>query len=184
MFVIPGLIAVGPEPSVFALLAVGLMLSFVASGTLAQVRLYEHGLVLRSIPGVRVLVIPHYGIDPDSLEAGGRLKLEDGLSAGAEGNIHHFPCGGTVRLTALHPRIAKRLATGEIDWNDAGERTHVRNGLAPSLMAKWIISYRDAEQHKEQLLDTIRRSQATRRAYRPTDEPPDAPGWSAIIKGA
>lgn len=128
-------------------------------------RLYEHGIVLRSIPGLREFVIPHHTIDTASLEVGGRRvhegTLEKAIATGLERRFRVTPfTAATVRFVGLHPKRANQLAKGKLSWSEVGSGVTLDGKSDPApVMNWWWASYRDAERHCQLLGETVHRSQ-------------------------
>ncbi|MFD1719147.1 hypothetical protein [Georgenia deserti] len=156
-----------PGPAVgvviFLLIAVPMALGG-AEWFFLEHRLYEHGMVLRSIPILRTYVIPHHTIDPASFETGGRRVHDGGMAEAVRaGNERRFRVtfltGRTVRFVGLHPERAHRLNTGALTWHDL-ERpfTKGRSDDPVPATASWWLSYRSAERHRRLIEDAVRRS--------------------------
>lgn len=165
------LFAVGPGPiaGIVAFVVIGLSIAYgLGEWFFLEQRLYEHGIVLRSIPGLRVFVIPHYVVDPTSFEVGGRRvhegTLEEAIKTGLERRFRVTPLtSATVRFVGLHPKRAHQLAKGRLSWSDVGSGVTLNGKPDPApVMNWWWISYRDPQRHNQLLADTVRRSQQTR----------------------
>lgn len=135
---------------------------------------YEHGLVLRSLPGVRSFVIPHYTIDPASLQIGGRRVHHGGVSEsvrlGMDGSYRLTPLAArTVKFSGLYPDFARRLGKNQVEWQRAGDDYEIRNGeqvWVPQAATEWSLSSRTPERFLARLRDTVRESHQVRPYYR------------------
>lgn len=174
--VLPILIAVLPAISLGPVVGAAFLIGFwipaiYAMGEILflEHRIHEHGLVLRSLPGLRTYVIPHYTVDPDTVTVGGR-----GIDTGGKVVVDRAMrasrlAPGTIWFTGLDPAYAHKLAKGKLDWNTAGDDYDVRDGervWVPRPDKRWAASYRDPERPCAQLAEAIRRSQEGRPYYR------------------
>lgn len=119
---------------------------------LLEHRLYEHGLVLRTmLIGTPVYVIPHCTVRVD------RLRSVPGRpETGMDTTPHRRKCAGTrpsVRLYGLVPERARLLGKGKGSWDEAAG-----SGPTPA-RREWEIDYRDAERHVDRLRETVLASQ-------------------------
>lgn len=134
---------------------------------LLQHRIHEHGLVSRSLPGLPVYVIPYYTVNPDTLEVAGpwRRRSDEPVLASSGRQLRATWFQPTIWLTGLDPKHARRLAKGKIDWHTAGEdvETHGdRSNLVLKTAKRWVLSFRDPEEHRAILQNAVR---ASHRAY-------------------
>ena len=136
--------------------------------------LYEHGTVLRSLPGIRTFVVPHYSVDTASIQVAGR-RVHDGgvvtsVEVGRVGSFRVTPLAAqTVRFDALDPAYARPLAKGKLDWEGAaGEYEHDgrQQVWKPHRSMVWALSHRDAEAYAQLLRSTVRASQQVYPYYR------------------
>ncbi|MGH3360156.1 MAG: hypothetical protein ACRDO7_15245 [Nocardioidaceae bacterium] len=159
----------GPVAGLVVFLVIGLSICYgLGEWFFLQSLLYEHAVVLRSIPGLREYVIPHQTIDPASFEVGGRRvhegTLRRSIETGLERRFRVTPlAASTVRFVGLHPKRAHRLAKGKLDWPATSSPAANSDNQAPMpLMNWWWASYRDPESHRQLIEDTVRRSQQSR----------------------
>lgn len=132
-----------------------------------QHRLYEHGIVFRSVPGLRTFVVPHYTIDPKAFEIATRRIHDGGVKASLEtsrsGEYRVTPfTARTIRFVGLYPKYARELARGKLDWQTAGDDYELRDGRqvwVPQAATRWAASCRNAERYRELLADSVRQSQ-------------------------
>lgn len=135
---------------------------------------YEHGLVLRSLPGVRRFVVPHYTIDPASFQVAGRRVHDGGVRAsvqsGVDGSNRLSPLAArTVKFSGLYPDFARGLAKNQLEWHQAGDDYEVRDGSqvwVPQAATEWTLSSRNPERFLTRLRETVQQSQQTRPYYR------------------
>lgn len=130
---------------------------------LLEHRLYEHGIVFRSIPGLRTYVVPHATIDPDSFHLGGRRVHDGGVAAALDRRFRQCPLiGPTIRFSGLDPSAAHRLGKGRDSWA-AARGTAVTVGgsqaFVPPPVVVWMATYRDPERNLALIRDTVHRSQ-------------------------
>lgn len=119
---------------------------------LLEHRLYEHGLVLRTmLIGTPVYVIPHCTVRVDRLRS-----IVGRPESGTDTTPHRRKCVRTlpsVRLYGLAPERARLLGKGKRSWSEATGAGHT-----PS-RRDWEIDYRDAEPHLAVLRETVMASQ-------------------------
>lgn len=173
---IPILIAILPALSLGPFVGLAFLLGFgipvtygFAEWFFLQHRLYEHGIVLRSLPGMRTFVIPHYTIDPGAIEISDKVRGKRGEARVALAKDRQCPfTHNTIRFTGLEATSARSLAKGKLDWHAAGDDYETLNGESvwvPRAVDRWVVSYREPEQHRRLLVETIRQSQQTVRAH-------------------
>ncbi len=148
--------APGPLIGLAMLVAFGLVWTYgFGEIVLLEHRLHEHGIVFRSaVPGTPIYVVPHATVHPDSLTVGRRHKPGGGVET-PDRRFRQYPLvPTTVDLLGLHPADARRLGKGRLGWDDAV-------GRPPRPVTQWSATYRDPEQHRASIRDTVHRSQQT-----------------------
>jgi hypothetical protein len=154
--------APGPLVGLAILLGFGVPLTHgSAELLLLEHRLYEHGIVFRSIPGLNRYVVPHQTIDLDSFEIGGRRLHDGGVVAAVDRRFRQCPLvEPTIRFDGLDLRYAARLGKNRLSWKDAlyAEQRSGNGGTRPT--NRWMATYRDPERHLELIRSTVHASQA------------------------
>lgn len=153
----------GPVVALVLLVLFGVPTYFFGEWFFLQHRIYQHGLVTRSFPGLPVYVIPFYTVDPDAFEVAGpwRRGAEDPVRASAGRQLRATWFEPTIWFSGLDPKHARRLAKGTIDWHTAGERFEARGDrtvFVPKTATRWVLSYRDPDHHRTLLEQTVRAS--------------------------
>lgn len=155
------LFALGPPgPLVGLALFLGFLLPFTymfGEWILLQHRIYQHGIVFRSVPGLRTYVVPFSAVDPGEIEVVGRYRVPRGEFRLAQREHRECPVVETsIRIVGLRPQRAHRLAKGKLSWHDAGAEARAHDGLAA-----WQASFRDPERSCRLLRETVQASHRT-----------------------
>lgn len=143
---------------VFVLLVYGEALVF-APSLLLEHRLYEHGLVLRTMMiGTPIHVIPHHTVQPALLHT---RPGQSGSELGSEEKPARRKCiAGRphVRLHGLGTHHARMLGKGKLAWDEAGQQGSGRlpgGQRSYSGHESWEIDYRDAGQQLKLITRTV-----------------------------
>lgn len=156
--------APGPLVGVAVLLGFGLPFTYgLAEWLLLEHRLYQHGLVFRSIPGLNVYIVPHSTIDPSDVTIGGRRVHDGGVVAAVDRRFRQCPLvGPTIRFTGLDSKYASRLGKNKLAWREAADRVGSHHGstlAARPAVNRWMATYRHPERHRDLIEATVRDSQ-------------------------
>lgn len=148
------LFALGPPgPLVGLALFFGFLVPFsymFGEWILLQHRIYRHGVVFRSIAGLRTYVVPFSTVRPEEIEVVGRYRVPRGEFRLAQREHRECPVVETsVRLVGLRPRHARRLAKGRLSWRDASAEAAAYDGTAA-----WQASFRNPEHYCRLLRET------------------------------
>lgn len=165
------LAALGPPgPLVGLALFLGFFLPLTyafAEWLLLQHRIYRHGIVFRSVPGLRTYVVPFYTVQPPRVDVTDRHRVPQGEFRLARRQHRECPAVQTsIRFTGLHPKLANRLAKRKIGWHEAGAQVVAHDRLTDGgdgkSVVEWQASFRDPEPKRQLLIDTVRNSQLSR----------------------
>jgi hypothetical protein len=154
--------APGPLVGLAILLGLGLpFLYMFAELLLLEHRLYEHGIVFRSIPTLNVYVVPHSTIDPDQIVFGGR-PMQPGQVQRPDRRYRLCPLvKDTIDISGLDPKYASWLGKNKLSWNEFGHwdgNRPVNATGAPIPVRVWRTSWRDAARHRDLIEATVRES--------------------------
>lgn len=126
---------------------------------LLEHRLYEHGLVLRTMMiGTPVYVVPHYTVRPSLLYA---VPKRPESELGSQEKPARRKCAFSrpgVRLHGLGTHSARMLGKGKLTWDEAARQGSGRlpgGQRSASAHETWEIDYRDAPEQLKLLTRTV-----------------------------
>jgi hypothetical protein len=155
--------APGPLVGLAILLGFGVPLSYgSAELLLLEHRIYEHGIVFRSIPTLNVYVVPHSTIDPDQIVFGDPPR-QPGQVQRPDRRYRLCPLvKETIDISGLDPKYASWLGKNKLSWQEFGRwdgDRPVNAAGSPIRTRHWRTSWRDAVQHRDLIEATVRKSQ-------------------------
>lgn len=164
--------APGPLVGLAILLGFGVPLSYaLAELLMLEHRLHEHGIVLRSIPGLNVYVLPHSTIDPDHVTVGQRHLNRTGDFEAPDRRFRQCPLvKQSIDFSGLDPKYASWLGKNKLSWKEFGRWDGDRpvNATGSPIPTRlWRTSWRDAAEHRDLIEATVRKSQQRHDNARP-----------------